>query len=308
MRLNEDGSVDPSFNFTLNYPVECLAIQPDGKVLLGADTNTFLDKVIRLNTNGTLDSSFNLDAPSITVVRCIIVESGGKIIVGGEPAAVVDAPSLIRLNPGGTIDTTFSSGVLASINTLSKQADGKIIVGGNLRFGSSLGDAHNVARIMADGQIDLSFEPGDVDLLEIYASVVRDDGKILIGGRFTEYNLSQANNIVCLNTDGSIDNSFDSGIGFNHHVYALDTYTGNTFFAGGDYTYYNTTNADSIVFINSDGSLNSGFNTGSIVNTQPSLSALCQQADGKTIVGGIFNHYNNIRTNRLVRFNSDGSK
>lgn len=306
-RLNEDGSLDSTFNVSFNYPAQCFGIQTDGKILIGADTNTLLSKVIRLNTNGTLDSSFNLNAPSITFARCIMVESGGKIIVGGESTSSLNAPSLVRLNSGGDVDATFSSGVFSTINTLSKQPDGKIIVGGKLRFGSSLGDFHNVGRIMANGQIDASFSPGNVNLIEVYASAIRDDGKILIGGRFTIYNGSTANNIACLNTDGSIDTSFNSGIGLNHHVYALDAYSGNTFFAGGDFNYYNTADSDSIILIDADGGANIGFTTGRVIYTQVSLAVVCAQTDGKIIVAGGFDYYNNASSRKITRFNSDGS-
>lgn len=307
-RLNEDGSVDTTFNIPFVYNAQCIAIQSDGKILAGSDSQTFQDKLIRLNANGSIDSSFDSQATTIISTRCIIIEPGGKIIVGGDPTAVLDAPSLVRLNPTGTIDNTFSSAVFSQINTLARQPDGKIIVGGKLRYNSDLGDAHNLARITTNGQLDVSFEPGDVDFLEVYASAIREDGKILIGGRFLQYNQNQANNIACLNLDGTIDENFDSGTGFNYHIYALDAYAGNTFFAGGDYSFYNDIDIDSLVRINSDGSLNPEFAVGSLVYSAIGKPALSLQTDDKIIVAGSFDHYDNMLTRGLIRFNSDGSE
>jgi len=106
-RLNADGSGDATFNPPGSFSaVYALAVQPDGKVLVGGQ---FLEEcdddwgcsypfaVIRLNVNGTLDSSFN--PAVIGIVRSVVVQSDGKVLIGGEFTTVngVPRPRVARL-------------------------------------------------------------------------------------------------------------------------------------------------------------------------------------------------------------------
>lgn len=306
-RLNADGSTDSSFSFSgsANGSVpKCMAIQSDGKVLFGG--NFGLYPLFRLNANGTTDSSFDQNQMLVTV-NSIYVQPTGKIIVAGDSFASLGSYCVQRLNANGTVDSSFTGVINGQATTLSVQSDGKIIVGGDFLFVSTL-EGCNVVRIAPDGSIDNSFAPGIVTAdQEIYTTLVRQDGKIMIGGRFSSYNQIAAHNIISLNADGTHDSVFDSGEGFNYTVMTLENQDLNTVFLGGDFTRYKSQSGDSIALLDTTGGQVQGFGVGRVVDTQFSLSEFCVQTDGKIIVGGRFNHYNNVITNALVRLNPDGT-
>ena len=87
-RLNTDGSLDTSFTSAADYFVNTLAVQPDGKILVGGRFGTVAgqtrNNIARLNQDGSLDTSFN---PGIGAyfsdVNCLLVRNDGGILVGG---------------------------------------------------------------------------------------------------------------------------------------------------------------------------------------------------------------------------------
>ena len=106
-RLNANGTLDPSFAptaaiATARRQVGAVAVQPDGKVLVGGgynfDTGLGDGSLYRLNPDGTLDTSFNVGTgvttSSVTgvFVRSIFVQADGKIVVGGTFSAFNGQP------------------------------------------------------------------------------------------------------------------------------------------------------------------------------------------------------------------------
>src|SRR5262249_1432543 len=122
-RLNADGSVDATFNPAANsthaVSVLSLAVQSDGKILIGGSFTNLggqaCANLARLNPDGTMDPSFNAGVPefSLSYVRSIVVQADGRILVGGHFFSVDGQPrtNLARLNVDGTLDTAFNPGV-----------------------------------------------------------------------------------------------------------------------------------------------------------------------------------------------------
>jgi uncharacterized delta-60 repeat protein len=181
-RLNPDGSLDPTFSSSVNSPgILSVALQADGRILLGGlfcNNWCYLD---RLSPNGTLDSTFNL-APS-SVINAIVVQPDGKIIIGGAFSSLLSTTRnyLARLNTNATLDT-FNPGANGPVNTLALQADGKILVGGSF---STLGGQPraNLGRLNPDGSIDTAFFPSANS--NVVALALQPDGAVLVGGDFT---------------------------------------------------------------------------------------------------------------------------
>lgn len=170
-----------------------LAVQPDGKILVGGQFNTVLGQTRnhlgRLNANGTMDSTFNPGADR--VVYSVAVQADGKILVGGEFRTLGGQPrnQLGRLNGDGSLDTTFTAGASSYVNCLAVQTDGKILVGG--AFTTLGGQARtNLGRLQADGSVDATFSAGaggDAYTFSlVYSLTVQPDGKVLVGGNFTK--------------------------------------------------------------------------------------------------------------------------
>ena len=199
--LSQAQSIADAFDPGANGIVQALAVQPDGKILVGGlfttlgggGTGTTIRNFIgRLNADGSLDTSF--DAGANNRVYAIVVQPDGRILVaglfttlGGGGTGMSTRNFLGRLNADGNLDTTFNPGANGEIYSLALQADGKILVGGNFSMvgGGGTGEAarNRIARLNTNGSLDNSFDPGANGIVQALA--VQSDGRILVGGQFT---------------------------------------------------------------------------------------------------------------------------
>jgi uncharacterized delta-60 repeat protein len=141
---------------------------------------------------------------------------------------------------------------------------------------------------------------------------VTADGKILAAGRFVTYSGITVNRIVKLNTNGTIDNTFTTGTGFNNHVNCVRIQPDNKILLGGLFTSYSGVTANRIIRLNSGGTIDNTFITGSGFNAY--INSIDLQSDGKIIVLTDANANTNVQTtysgvsyNNLIRLNTDGS-
>jgi uncharacterized delta-60 repeat protein len=107
--------------------------------------------------------------------------------------------------------------------TTAIQSDGKIIIGGSFTtYNGTL--INNIARLNADGTLDLTFNPGTGANDSVLGTAIQSDGKIIIGGGFTSYNGTAINRIARLNADGTIDLTFNPGTGVSNYVFEQPPY------------------------------------------------------------------------------------
>ena len=254
---------DSLFN-TLNGPnntVQCIAIQTDGKVLIGGDFTSYngtpINRIARINTNGFLDTSFNPGTGPDQRVASIAIQPDGKIVIVGHFKTYngTSRNYIARLNTNGSLDTSLNPipGPDDSIISVALQPDGKILVGG--RFTSYDGVTRNyIARLLPSGSFDPSFSmisPHGCNF-DVNIVAIQTDGKVLIGGYFTSYKGISRNHIARVNADGSLDTSFDIGIGVDCPLW-------------------------------------------------PTVYSIALQPDGKIIIGGYFTSYNGIACNYIAR-------
>jgi uncharacterized delta-60 repeat protein len=211
-RLLADGAVDASF-VPPSVPMGPLVLQPDGRVIAAGQ--------VRLESSGALDLTWSVgDGFSGGAVNCALVQPDGKLLVGGG-FTVVDGfarGGVVRLDPTGAVDPGFDPGEGSSnpglpgeVYALALQADGRVLVGG--RFTGFDGVARtNIARLLANGELDLSFDPGTGfttgdpsgdSFPGILALGLQPDGRLLAGGMFTQYNGIGRNRIARIITAGS---------------------------------------------------------------------------------------------------------
>lgn len=260
---------------------------------------------------GDLDTSFDPGSNSEMVLRTAAIQPDGKIIIGGFFTTYngVARNHIARLDADGSLDTTFvpspdiSSGVLRT----ALQSDGKIIICGGLISYNGV-ERNSVARLNADGSLDTSFDPGlgvSIEAGVLRAVALQQDGKIIIGGQFDSYNGVKRNNIARLNADGSLDTSFNPDLGVHNVVFAAAIQPdGKIIIVGADSTALSAT-ASYIARLNIDGSFDTSFAPGSILNGSVTTAAV--QPDGKIIIGGGFRSYNGVECNGVARLNIDGS-
>jgi uncharacterized delta-60 repeat protein len=201
-----------SFNPGAYYSVYSLALQADGKILVGGGITTLAGlsrtNIGRLNADGTLDASFNPGADG--GVLALAVQADGKILVGGQFTTLGGQSRICigRLNADGTLDTNFNPGGGYYVRSLAVQADGKTLVGGDF---STLGGQSRFAigRLNADGTLDTSFNAGTGGRVKSLA--VQADGKILVAGEFRTLNGQSGSGMGRLNADGTLDVNFSPG-------------------------------------------------------------------------------------------------
>jgi uncharacterized delta-60 repeat protein len=250
-RIDATGTVDASFNPGSNGQVFALAVQADGKILMGGDFTTLgccggagtlaRNRIARVSSTGAWDQFFDPGANGN--ITAIVVQPDGKIMVagnftmlGGGATGTTPRNYIGRLNADGTLDSSFDPGANGTINVLALQPDGKILVGGLFTTlgggGTGTTARYNIGRLTASGSLDISFDPGASD--EVAALAVQADGKILVGGRFTELGSATRNHIGRLNANGTVDTSFDPGA--NNAVGSLALQTDGKIVAGGLFT------------------------------------------------------------------------
>ncbi|MEO7801939.1 MAG: delta-60 repeat domain-containing protein, partial [Ginsengibacter sp.] len=187
-RLNVDGTIDNTFdgdgkqttNISTNDIGSHLAIQTDGKILLGANTT-----LLRYSAAGALDPTFNGAGKltSIIPINDFALQSTGKIIIGGNRGSNF---ALARYNSNGTIDNTFSQDGLVQTNlypdieydgynfyfgtgkSVAIQKDDKIVLAGEAGRIERYGTAVNIGitRYDKDGNIDNSFSDDGIQFID----------------------------------------------------------------------------------------------------------------------------------------------
>ncbi len=315
--LSVNLALPDSFNPDANGVVYSLAVQADGKILVGGYVFTLggqgRDHIGRLNADGTLDTTF--DPGASTVVDSLVVQADGKILVGGSFIRLGGQrrSNIGRLNADGTLDTSFDPGADYYVDSLAVQADGKILVGGDFIM---LGGQYRfyIGRLNADGTLDTSFNPEASFLVRSLAG--QADGKILVGGDFTTLGGQYRDYIGRLNADGTLDLSFNPGAGnavrdtsFNPgadgQLYSLALQADGKILVGGEFTTLGGQSRNSIGRLNDDGTLDTSFNPGA-GGTYPDVTSLAVQADGKILVGGYFTTLGGHSRNNIGRLNNTG--
>lgn len=177
----------------------------------------------------------------------------------------------------------------ALVTAIAIAPDGSVFVAGSIsRFGGS--PREGIVKLHADGTLDTGFVPAAPRGGEIVAIALQEDGKIVVGGRFTKVGGQPRAHIARLSADGSLDTSFDPGEGFNDDVAALAIQGDGKIFAGGRFSRYHGSTANRIVRLKADGALDATFATGTGFNSD--VSALAVAPAGRIIVGGMFSAYN----------------
>ena len=308
-RLNANGTVDSEFDPNANNAVAALAVQRDGKIILGGSFSTLQppgnensatrNRLARLNANGTLDSEFYPNFGGNVVA--IALAPDGDVMVGGQFTSVwgrgtitTQRPYVARLNPDGSLDTGFTASANSTVAAFAFQPDGKVILGGYFTAIQSRGLAtgalrNRLARVGADGTLDTTFQV-DAEGRPL-VSLVQPDGKVVIGGSFTTVGGLTRSYLARLNPDGSVDASYAPAAP-NGRVLSIARQADGKLIIAGTFTLIGTTARSYLARLNTDGSLDTTYNT----NPNGQVGALVLQADGKVLIGGNFTSLNHIVT------------
>jgi uncharacterized delta-60 repeat protein/uncharacterized repeat protein (TIGR01451 family) len=210
MRLNPNGSLDTSFTApNLNGPVLSLALQPDGRLVIGGDfSNASLRaRLARLNDDGSVDNSF---VPLINpngAVNALEVRPGGEVIFAGEFTNInntIPRNRIAAVTRHGRLDTALSVTPNGRIRVIVPDGN-SLLLGGE--FTEINGQTRpKLARVLSNGIVSSSFQPV-IENGDVMAISVQPDGKILIAGSFNRVNGVTRQGLARLHPDGSLDTS-----------------------------------------------------------------------------------------------------
>ncbi len=311
VRLYTDGRRDATFDIWsgFNDAIRAIVIQNDGKILVWWHfTNynwTVVNRIIRLNTDGSIDTSFVIWSWFNAQVRVIALQNDGKILVWGAITNYnwTTIYRIARLNTNGAIDSSFNVwlGFNNNIRSIVFQDDGKIILGWWFVV-YNWTTTNRIIRVNPNGSRDNTFIIWSGFNEQINSILLLSDGKILVWGLFTGYNWTSVNRIARLNTDGSLDTTFDIWGWFNSQVvsFVIDD---EKIIVWWTFTGYDSTIANRIIRLHTDGSTDTSFNFW--VWFDNAVRFLSRQPDGKILVWGDFTTYKWASFWWLIRLNGN---
>lgn len=314
-RLTSSLTSDTSFNPPNFYgTVYDVVERPDGKVYVsgaffGITANAGAGyAVFRLNSNGSLDSSFVFDAvpQGIEHVLAMDLQSDGKLLIAGNFTATVGGEQrrrIARLNDDGSVDLSFQGPTLNdSVIDMAVQPDGRIVIAGPF---TGVGLANDIARLEADGSVDTSFsllfDPNGL----VRSVAVQGDGGVLFAGEFTSITGSQpALRVARIPKTGGLERNFGPGGGTVGDVHASAVLANGDVLAGGTFT---SIGGDARTYLARFSGITGALSTSFTPSLNGSVLAIVVQADGKFLVGGGFTLINGTTRRRIARFNADGT-
>lgn len=248
VRCNTDGSLDNSFgkNGKITTPIGvgldisyCSVLQPDGKIVLAGymgNGNGGDVAIVRYNSNGSLDNSFNSTGIVTTDFSgykdCafdVALQKDGKIVIAGvSTIGIKDVYLIARYNANGRVDSSFGTNgfVRTAIGSVADYGqsllvlpDGKIVVGGSTNYPSSQPNLFHAEGVLirynSNGTVDNSFGIlGKVairyreGLNYVRNMALQPDGKIVLVGTTDSLIGTIESAMARLNTNGTLDTTF----------------------------------------------------------------------------------------------------
>ena len=340
------GNGGNSFNNGFDSTVEALAVQADGKILVGGRFTTYngvsnFGGIIRLDgTNGLYDTAFKTNTSSgffagtalNSKVKVIKIQPDGKILVGGifSQFGGDNAPyGLARLDSDGIYDVSFGLNLGdvgggangGHVNSIDLLSDGRIVVGGSFSSWNSNANYKNIVILNTDGTIDASFDvttliPGEPNGFVGEVKIVKVDANdnILVGGKMTKFR-GDANiqKLVRITPTGIVDTLFNI---FTELQQNLQDFTALSEIRSIEIDSNNqiliggifaALDRTNILKINQNGSIDPTFDAGN--NWGAYVNIIKEDPNGGYYVGGffIFNSTNNTQRQNFAKIGTDGS-
>ena len=274
-------------------------------------------RVVRLNTDGTVDTTFNVTAGVLGYgadghVNALALAPNGTILIAGDFASYngVGRAKIARLNADGSLDTGFTPptvGPNATVSAVAVDSSGQVYLAGSFTAVNGVASSR-VARLSSSGALDTGFNTalgtGPNAGVE---SLAWQGANLVIGGNFSAVNgTSPLHRVARLLPTGAVDSSFtpgtrDYGNATSLSVISAGAHAGKILVVGnlsGGSNY-------KVLRLLADGGLDSGFNVGTTINSD--VAVALGQADGKVLIGGYFTTIGGVSRNNVARLNDNGT-
>jgi len=321
----QDIVLDPQFNpggveiAGSGTGINASCILPNGKMMIAGSFSAYngtpVNKIARLNSDGTLDSTFNPGTGPDQAIRTIEVGSNGKIYIGGNFFFYngVAKRGIARLNEDGGLDTSFNTAFYTSemdevdINDIELTSSGKLWIGGSFLCSNW---SYSLARLNTNGSLDNTFISYLTPFDLVFSISIQQDNKILIGGWLGGG--SEVVPAVRYNADGSWDEVFEDNLEvYGQSRLAFVQPDGKILVAGGvialNSDEWTPEGVKQMVRINADGTTDTSFNAPhSIAATNNEIYDVDIYMD-KILVSGLITDYDGVPVNNLALVNLDGT-
>jgi len=201
----------------------------------------------------------------------------------------------------GTVSVSGTSVSGVSTNWI----EGRIPIGARIGFGSTNPEDITTWYRITDYPL-MNNTPSKTNGAVNCVTVDPSTGKIYIGGNFTTWNGVTRNRIARLNTDGTLDTSFDPGAGFNITVNVITLDSLGKLYVGGSFTAYSGVTANRIIKLNTDGTKDATFDNTTGFNDV--VFDIKLDSLGQLWVGGTFTTYKGVSAPYLTKLNTNGSR
>lgn len=301
MSVSTAGRVDPSFGRSLGIAgrTKTVALTATGQIVVGG---SFSSRVARLNSDGTRDHDLLAETGINDDVHTVVPLSDGRMIIAGSFSSVGghERPGLARINAEGSNDWTFYANGGGYV--LSRLADGRILRG-----------SRTISRVDQNGAEETSAFPGIDTDGEILAIAVQPDGRILIGGTFKRLGATHSfpntvwaftrPGIARLNSDGTVDESFNPGAGVNGSVVAIAVQPDGAIVIGGLFTAVGGVARQNLARLQPNGALDSTFAS----DANGKVGGILLRPDNKAVVVGTFTRIQGVDRSAVARIHANGA-
>lgn len=322
VRLNEDGSLDESFDagttFEYNidyYPFTALALQNDGKIIaVRTEYNgSSFSRVRRLNPDGSLDATPVFQGDIFQgIIYEAIVQPDNKLILCGdfiyEDTDLSIHYDVIRINPDGSLDNTFAGGDLffaqnGKVEDMKLDAQGKLLIAGGFSTFNGVSSAGFV-RLNADGTMDQTLNIGTGMNDAVKSIAIQPDNKILVGGNFSLYQSTYTGCLIRILPDGTLDQTFQPSIGTYWTVEHLTVMPDNRILFIGNSTSLGVTQG--FFRLNPDGSLDTATTGNEVTNGGGApYTEIKLLSSGKLMAIGDFSQFQGIYRGAIARLDTN---
>lgn len=276
-----------------NDDIRCMYIGINHKLYVGGQFTEYngdsVYKIIRLNDDGSVDSSFAMDGNLNAIPNCIYEDSSGRVLVGGEFTyqGSHSCNYLCRLLAGGDFDTSFdmSVGFDAPVNCVEINDAGKIFIGGY--FSTCLGNSSNcIASLLDDGTFNSAFVVGTGFDNAVMSLSLQSHFSVFCVGDFTDYNGNSIVSVCKLSQLGVYQSGFVVVPDASASVYKCKYLSSNRLAIAGAFTTINGSDASYLAIVDSTGALVASPNQPTGFDAY--VEDISVDADGYLVVTGVF--------------------
>lgn len=316
--LTTQGEVDARFdvapalvgNTLLRQDADQLYVDAGGSFYYPPDSKDHFGGLLRLASNGSLDTDFNPLAHGISVTPTAVLPIPGGLLVAGSLYNVnpqTHQNGIFKLADNGQYDPSFQFVKVEAVTDMALTEQNRLIVGGHFR---TINDQPHAKLAVLDTGGELIAQlngPGlSPDRTHFVHRILPDpEGGYVVCGRLGEINGVYRRGIARIYADGTIAPDYGAEANdFNHAVLAMVRQSDDKLIVGGEFSWVGNQRRDKIARLERDGTLDTSFNSGTVDHPVSGL-ALQESPRGRSLIAvGSFWRINGVDQRFIARIHA----